>query len=266
MRLLVAEDNQLNQEVIGQILIRAGAEVVMVRDGVSAVVALRLDKAHFDAVLMDIQMPAMDGYTATRIIREELGLLDLPIIAVTAFARPQDREKSRSAGMVGHIVKPLNVEDLLDLLAEEHSELVRHSTQRQNPARQARPSALKLAGLDIAAALKDFDGAEKKYGAILRKFVVQQGGDVDEARRLCNLGDLEAAISLLHGLSGVASFLQAKELARLAIATEEAMRGGHTDELPVMFDALQAALLTVKESLHQFEVFYAKTPGFDMPS
>ena len=265
LRLLVAEDNQLNQEVIGQILIRAGAEVVMVRDGVAAVVALRLDKAHFDAVLMDIQMPAMDGYTATRIIREELGLLDLPIIAVTAFARPQDREKSRSAGMVGHIVKPLNVEDLLDLLADERHELVQHSTQRQNPARQARPSALKLAGLDIAAALKDFDGAEKKYGAILRKFVVQHGGDVDEARRLCNLGDLDAAISLLHGLSGVASFLQARELARLAIATEEAMRGGHTDELPVMFDALQAALLTVKKSLHQFEVFYAKKPGFAMP-
>ena len=266
MRLLVAEDNELNQEVIGQILTRAGAEVVMVGDGVAAVAALRLETAHFDAVLMDIQMPAMDGYTATRIIREELGRLDLPIIAVTAFARPQDREKSRLAGMVGHIVKPLNVEDLLDLLVEERREVVQHSTERQNPARQARSGALKLAGLDIAAALKAFGGDEKKYGAILRKFMVQHGGDIDEARRLCQVDDREAAISLLHGLSGVASFLQARELTRLAIATEEAMRGGHTDELPVLFDALQAALLTVKESLHQFEVFYAQAPGFAMPS
>ena len=66
---------------------------------------------------MDIQMPLMDGYTTTRHIRDVLGLLDLPIIAVTAFARPEDREKSRLAGMVGHMVKPLEVEKLLNIVA-----------------------------------------------------------------------------------------------------------------------------------------------------
>jgi CheY-like chemotaxis protein len=72
--------------------------------------------AYFDAVLMDIQMPVMDGYAATHQIRAVLGLVDLPIIAMTAHARPQDREKSRMAGMVGHLVKPLQVDDLLDIL------------------------------------------------------------------------------------------------------------------------------------------------------
>ncbi len=116
MRLLVAEDNALNQEVIEHILTLAGAEVVLASDGQAAVTALQAPGAYFDAVLMDIQMPVMDGYTATYQIREVLGLLDLPIIAMTAHARPQDREKSRLAGMVGHLVKPLQVEDLLDIL------------------------------------------------------------------------------------------------------------------------------------------------------
>jgi len=116
MRLLVAEDNALNQEVIEHILTLAGAQVVLASDGQAAVAALQAPGARFDAVLMDIQMPVMDGYSATRQIREVLGLLDLPIIAMTAHARPQDREKSRLAGMVGHLVKPLQVEDLLDIL------------------------------------------------------------------------------------------------------------------------------------------------------
>ena len=117
MRLLVAEDNLLNQEVVGEMLSRAGAEVVLVADGFAVLVALKQPDAHFDAVLMDIQMPLMNGYTTTRHIRDELGLLDLPIIAVTAFARPEDREKSRLAGMAGHLVKPLDVDKLFDIVA-----------------------------------------------------------------------------------------------------------------------------------------------------
>ncbi|MFZ2854711.1 MAG: response regulator, partial [Rhodocyclaceae bacterium] len=95
MRLLVAEDNDLNRLVIEQILKRAGAEVEMVVNGLAAVKAVRRPAARFDALLMDIQMPVMDGYTATRVIRDEMGFVDLPIIAVTAYALPEDREKSR---------------------------------------------------------------------------------------------------------------------------------------------------------------------------
>ncbi|HET6718679.1 MAG TPA: response regulator, partial [Rhodocyclaceae bacterium] len=111
-RLLVAEDNELNQQVIEQILSRAGAEVVIASNGLAAVEALRSSAAKFDAVLMDIQMPVMDGYAATRVIRDELGRAELPIIAVTAYAQTADREKSRAAGMSGHIVKPIDVDSL----------------------------------------------------------------------------------------------------------------------------------------------------------
>jgi CheY-like chemotaxis protein len=256
MRLLVAEDNELNQEVIGQMLTRVGADVVMVGDGAAVLDELRLDSGRFDAVLMDIQMPLMDGYTATRIIREELGLLDLPIIAVTAYARPGDREKSRLAGMVGHVVKPLDVEDLLDLLVQKRQAVGARSAERQDAECQAGSGVIELAGLDIGTALEAFGGDVKKYVAILRKFIVQHGGDIDEARRLFGVDDPETS-RLLHGLGGVAGFLQAKELARVAIAAEDAIRDAHVDLMPGLFDELQAAMQTVKESIQRFEMLYA---------
>jgi CheY-like chemotaxis protein len=131
LRLLVAEDNLLNQEVIEHILTQAGAQVVLAPHGQAAVAALQATGARFDAVLMDIQMPVMDGYAATHQIREVLGLLNLPIIAMTAHARPQDREKSRSAGMVGHLVKPLHVEELLAILVRTAGERVSSDFQVQ---------------------------------------------------------------------------------------------------------------------------------------
>ena len=248
MRLLVAEDNELNQEVVMEILNRAGAEVVLVANGAAAVAAVRSPDAHFDAVLMDIQMPVMDGYTATHIIREDLGRLDLPIIAVTAFARPEDRKNSRLAGMRGHIVKPINVEDLLDLLVMD---------RRGETARPPLPLVELTKGLDIAAAIKNFGGNDKKYTDILRKFLLKHGGDVAEARCLLNADTPQSAITLLHDLSGIASFLQARRLADLATSAEEALTDNHLDLLAPLLDELQTEMLTIQSSIQQFEMLAA---------
>ena len=249
MRLLVAEDNALNQEVIVQILSRAGAQVVMVDNGLAAVTALRAPGADFDAVLMDIQMPVMDGYTATRIIREDLGLLALPIIAVTAFAQPEDREKSRLAGMVGHLVKPLNVDDLLDLVARARGGEMAHLTAMPDAGSQRAMPVVELAGLDVGAALKVFAGDQNKYWEILNKFVLQQGGDVEEALRRFKANDEPGALRLLHDLCGVAGLLQATELARLAKIAESALREGDAAVLPALFEKLQAAMQTLCASV-----------------
>jgi len=253
MRLLVAEDNALNQEVIEHMLTRAGAEVVLVDNGVAAVATLRLDSEPFDAVLMDIQMPVMDGYTATRIIREELGLRELPIIAVTAFAQPQDREKSRLAGMVGHVTKPLNVNDLLCLLVPEPLGLVAHSPSMPCFAKPATSAATPLAVLDVTAAMTSFGGDTKRYADILRKFMRQHGGDAVEASRLFTMDDTPGALHLLHELKGVASFLQAQELAQLASAGEEAMHSGQTQSMPSLFESLQAAMLRLQEAIQSLD-------------
>lgn len=255
MRLLVAEDNLINQEVVGQMLSRAGAEVVLVGDGLAVLTALKQPGEHFDAVLMDIQMPLMDGYTATRHIREELGLLDLPIIAVTAFARPEDRERSRLAGMVGHLVKPLDVDKLLDIVA--HSRTPRRM-ENIRPSTPVKAGVIKLEGLDFVAALKLFGGDQAKFGDILRKFIAQQGDDVAQARRLFSAGDAEGAIRLVHDLRGVASFLHANDLIHLAGEAESAMLDGHADVMPGLFDELQAAMQTLKASHQQFAARYGE--------
>lgn len=242
MRLLVAEDNELNQEVIEQILARAGAQVVIAANGLAAVAALKLPGARFDAVLMDIQMPLMDGYTATRAIREKLGMTDLPIIAVTANARPEDREKSRLAGMVGHLVKPINVDDLLDLV----------STQPQRSASQG-GCDIELPGLDVAAALLSFGADLAAYGTLLRKFAAQHGDDGEVARRLIGAGDASGAAQLMHSLSGIAGFLRAAEVARLSAALEQALLALDTAASAVLLDELQQAMRTVGASIDAFE-------------
>jgi two-component system sensor histidine kinase/response regulator len=257
MRLLVAEDNPLNQEVIEQVLTRAGAQVVLVGTGLAAVDALRAPEAHFDAVLMDIQMPVMDGYTATRIIREQLGRFELPIIAVTAFARPEDRERSRLAGMAGHVVKPLDVEDLLDLVAKERQSAGAGSAARSEVPFVDSISDHEQMGLDLVSALQAFSGEKAKYKAILRKFLVRHGGDVDEARRLFSADDAEGACSLLHGLSGVASILHAPALARLASAAEQALLDGQVDAMPGLFAELQETMHTLWASIEQLDILWA---------
>ncbi len=240
MRLLVAEDNELNQEVIEQILQRAGAEVVMVSNGQEAVQAVRQAETPFNAVLMDLQMPVMDGYTATRIIREELKRTDLPIIAVTAFARPEDRETSRLAGMMGHVVKPLDVEDLLDLLLRQH-------TPMPTPAPEAATTL--VPGLDLEAALKMFGGDRDKYAALLRQFIEHHGDDVVQARQLFNTDDIPGAARLIHDVRGMAGILRTPELLRCASDVENALLDGQTSEINALFDALQAALQTVTDAL-----------------
>lgn len=255
MRLLVAEDNLLNQEVVDQMLSRAGAEVVMVADGLAVLAALKRPGAHFDAVLMDIQMPLLDGYATTRRIHDELGLMDLPIIAVTAFARPEDREKSRLAGMTGHLVKPLDVDKLLAIVAGVS---VPRPMERRRAVAPTRSGAMMLAGLEMDSALKVFGGDQTKLGNILRKFIVKQGGDVAEARHLFSAGDPSGALRLVHDLRGVASFLHATELLQSTGDAESAMHEGRAEVLPALFDAIQVAMLTLEASLQQWDAAQAE--------
>ncbi len=116
LRLLVVEDNKINQMVAKGLLTKEGAEVTLVDDGQQGVAAVAKADPAFDAVLMDIQMPVMDGYTATRTIRQELGLKDLPIIAMTANAMASDRASCLEAGMNDHVGKPFELDQLVATL------------------------------------------------------------------------------------------------------------------------------------------------------
>ena len=114
-RILVVEDNEINAELAVDLLTDAGVRVSVARNGKEALDSLAV--GHFDAVLMDCQMPVMDGYTATRALRKEKGLQDLPVIAMTANAMIGDREAALAAGMNDHITKPIVIDEMLATLA-----------------------------------------------------------------------------------------------------------------------------------------------------
>jgi CheY-like chemotaxis protein len=114
-RILLVEDNPLNQELAVALLSGAGIEVTVAGDGRQALD--RIARQRFDAVLMDCQMPQMDGYEATRLLRLQPLLQELPIIAMTANVMSGDRERAIAAGMNDHVAKPINVDDLLATLA-----------------------------------------------------------------------------------------------------------------------------------------------------
>ena len=116
LHLLVADDNQINRFLAERVLTREGARVTLVNDGLQAVNALREDPVAFDAVLMDIQMPVMDGLAATRAIREELGLTDLPVIALTAAVMPEERQEALAAGVNDFLPKPMELERMVTVI------------------------------------------------------------------------------------------------------------------------------------------------------
>jgi CheY-like chemotaxis protein len=253
MRLLVVEDNVLNQEVIEQVLIQAGACVVLAANGVAAVYALGLEGARFDAVLMDIQMPVMDGYTATRVIREELGLIDLPIIAVTAHARPLDRERTRQAGMAGHLVKPLNVKDLLAVVGQVCVQNNKGFYTHEDSVPLAALPLAAVSGIDRPGIVTFFGGNEAICLQMLNKFWAQQSGDVAKVRQLLGAQRVHEAINVLHSLCGIAGLLLAKPLARAAFVAEEALRAGQTQGLAHLLEDIERALQAVHVDILDFE-------------
>ena len=114
MNILLVEDNQINQQLAQEILQEAGATVTIANNGQEALNCL--NDHSFDLVLMDVQMPVMDGYQATQAIRNEMGLTDLPIIAMTAHAMESDQEKCLEAGMNDYIAKPVELDQLFSII------------------------------------------------------------------------------------------------------------------------------------------------------
>ncbi|GAA4021542.1 hypothetical protein GCM10022212_18100 [Actimicrobium antarcticum] len=247
---LVAEDNLINQELIAQTLRRAGAAVVvMVDDGMGAVAALRADHDSFDVVLMDIRMPVLDGCAATRVIRTELGLDTLPVIALTAFADTAERDRFQQAGMSGYLAKPLDVDALLALLEG----LLPGPHASANPVPVDAQIGSDFVALDIPAGLQAFGGDATKYAAILRQFIDSHANDATRARQLFDAGASTEAIDLAHGLAGMARLLRAPALASTASAAETALRDGDGGAACALLDTLCMSMLALTDAINAFD-------------
>jgi CheY-like chemotaxis protein len=226
MRVLVVEDNLINQQVARELLIAEGALVEIADNGLLGVsaVAQAYKGTLFDVVLMDLQMPVMDGFEATRAIRQDLGLVDLPIVAMTANAMASDREACLSAGMNEHVGKPFDLDNLVHILLNvsgyRASENVSVFAGSDSIAAFS-TSTLGDCEIDVEGALARMSGMRTLYIRLVGDFVKALDGTTLEFERLLAIPSLLEAGRHAHTLKGTASTLGATKLAQFASELEK---------------------------------------------
>ncbi len=260
--ILVVEDTPTNQEIILAVLELVGISAVLTENGDSAVAAVA--KGHFDAVLMDLQMPMMDGFEATKAIRNLEKGKNLPVIAMTAHALKEDEDRCMAAGMDGYIAKPINQEKLF-------TTLVRHihgsagtplpGAGKDAPAPDAEkltedtsgrsPLPDSLPGIEIRRTMETLGVSSKVFLRILTTFYRDTPTMISQIKEAWRNGDRETVIRIIHSMKGAASGIGAPALHRMTLELETLCRQAQT--LPDMAGAglseIEALLKTVRTDI-----------------
>ena len=258
-RVLVVDDHSINRQIIKELLMRASIETDEAANGLEAVDSVNRqgDGPPYDVILMDVQMPEMDGYRATRLIRERWDAVQLPIIAITAHAMAEERERCLEAGMNDHVSKPVDPEQLMNALQRCVSLPLRDLDRRPSAAVAAAAAADqespalpdRIDGIDIDSGLDRVSGNRELYVKLLIEFGVRAQelvtGLFDELRR----GDREAAGVAAHSLKGLAGNVSANALHSAAAALEAVLRSDDSNSLEALTLQIKAALQEVLTSL-----------------
>jgi two-component system, sensor histidine kinase and response regulator len=230
---LLVEDNEFNQQIAGELLTSAGYKVDIAEDGRKSLDML--DKGAYDAVLMDMQMPVMDGMTATREIRKDERFRDLPIIAMTANVMEADIQKCLDAGMNDHIGKPIDPDEMFAKLNKwikprrtgppgEPSMISQKQVRKEKPPAAAPDDLPDIRGLDAKLGLKRVMGKKAFYLDMLRRFSEKQSQTPDQIRASLEAGDRDAAQRLAHTLKGLSGNIGAVEAQEVAAELESSIR------------------------------------------
>jgi PAS domain S-box-containing protein len=253
LRLLVVEDNEINQEVARELLSSEGAYVEVASDGREGVQRVLASDAHFDAVLMDIQMPVMDGYEATKLIRQHPDMQRLPIIATTANAMPSDREASRAAGMNDHVAKPIDIDELVAAILR-CCNLGDHTTLPKAAATQPEvPSAIEdpKSAIALYDALKRLGGNAALFVSLASRFAADSLAIIEEFRKNIEQNNLSKAAISMHTLKGVSATIGATMLAKFASETEIALKSGQSQlNFPEMMLKLESLATQAHEAIN----------------
>jgi len=246
LHFLLVEDNLLNQTVARGILEHAGATLDVVGDGQQAVDLLRLHAARYDMVLMDMQMPVMDGFTATEVLRGELRL-QLPIIAMTAGVLGSERKRCLAAGITDFIPKPVEVEQMLAVILRQlPSDAQRAPAAAPVAATPPAPLPAGEASIFNMDSLMRVMGKDPKGREVMFKMVrgaLDTGmAPVDQAGVALQEGRLRDAASLFHSLRGAVGVLGAKRLVQATIDAENAINEQRDHELDQRYQAVKAEL------------------------
>jgi signal transduction histidine kinase/DNA-binding response OmpR family regulator len=230
---LLVEDNELNQEVAISLLERNGVRVGLARNGQEALQLLHANT--YDGVLMDCQMPVMDGYTATRKLREQARFATLPILAMTANVLSEDVKMAMSAGMNDLIGKPVEIRDLFATMAKwitpgDPSEPASTAVvEPPGPGARLVEAFDSLAGIDHAAGLTRSNGDHRLYLKLLHQFSANQSETLKRAQQALRTGDSRVAIRQLHTFRSTAGTIGAGRLEQLLALAEQALQKGATE-------------------------------------
>ena len=261
LRVLVVDDSAMNRDVAERALMLEGAIVTLAADGRQAVELLTSRPTAFDALLMDVRMPVMDGLTATRLIRHELGLTDLPIIAFTAGVMTAEQQAARAAGANDVLAKPVDLERMTAVLlrwapasrpsggegtqegaavgADEGAGVRLADPATSAPSPQSPPAVSEseeapddlpaIPGIDRVSAKRALGGDRAFFLRLLDRFLTEYADVVEQTRRDLAAGDRETAARRIHTLCGLAGSFGALELMATAGGLEAALRRGETD-------------------------------------
>ena len=247
-RVLVVEDNDLNRDVAIDLLQAIGLSVDTVENGALALNALA--RSSYDAVLMDVQMPVMDGYTAAREYRRRAPDSDLPIIAMTANAMSGDRERCLEAGMNDHVAKPVDPDDLYAVLSRWLGGSPPARPDAAGPAAAVEALPFVHATVDSEAGLRRVLGRRDRYIEMLTRYADGQEGVADRISDLLAAGDMAAAEREAHTAQSVAGNIGAVEIAGRAKAIEKAIRANRpSQEVAALIESLRAAIPPVLDGI-----------------
>jgi two-component system, sensor histidine kinase and response regulator len=263
-RILLVEDNSINQEVATAFLEEAGMLVTVVSNGRQCLAALQ--QASYDLVLMDIQMPEMDGLEATRRIRRNGQLQDLPIIAMTAHAMAGDREKSLAAGMNEHITKPIDQAELYQTLKawipEKQSATPPYLAGKA--AEVPSPDALSLPflpGINQVEALKAVNSNKNLLVKMFHDFKKQYTGLPDILRGLAVAGQWQEIQDKAHAIKGVSGYIGSTALMQAAQKLEATLKNDRREEAQRHLDFFIATLNNILAALATLPAVTEKRPA-----
>jgi len=251
-RILIVEDQPINRQIATEILIRNGFVVEAVENGKQAVDLIKQDISAFDVVLMDIQMPVMDGHEATKMIRKMVDKETLPIIAMTAHALEEERQKCKNIGMNAHVSKPVDVA----LLLAELSKCLNIPTVATDDASEGDRLEWpeKVAGIDLKEGLQRVMGNRKLYCKLLTGFPAQYQKVIDGLQHEIRNKQYDAAAKLTHTLAGSAGNLSMMPLRLACKKMQQFLELNKSDE-----DALQQVKL-------QFSVVVESIENISLPT
>lgn len=244
-KILLVEDNEENQEIAKEFLKKVGVKAVVANNGKEALKIA--DETPFDAILMDCQMPVMDGYEATRVLRMDRHMTTIPIIAMTANASSEDKEECTRAGMSDFIAKPIDIKLFYNTLIKwikPKQEMSLESRMAQERGKKPRLHSLNIYGVDIDKALSRVANDENILFAMFKRFASSQREAIDSLQALFEEGKKEELLRAAHTLKSLCGNIEASHLYEIIKKAEELLKQDSFEELN-----LKEMLLEIKMEL-----------------